>query len=202
MKIYDITQEVFSSMVYPGDPSPARHILSAVSKGDKYNLTAFSMCAHNGTHIDAPSHFIDGAGGIDRVAPERFVGAAAVVTHSGDLNASDAERLLDMCEKLDTGAAKRILFRKNTVITAEAARVLAERGVYLVGVESQSVGPVDSPMEVHVILLSRGIVLLEGIRLSDVPDGIYFLSAAPILLADSDGAPCRALLIERDGFWK
>lgn len=58
MKIYDISQEVFGCQVYPGDPTPKKRVLSSMEKGDLYNLTAFSMCAHNGTHIDAPFHFM------------------------------------------------------------------------------------------------------------------------------------------------
>ena len=68
----------------------------------------------------------------------------------------------------------------------------------MLGNESQSVGPEDAPMEVHVILLSAEVVLLEGIRLSEVPEGVYFLNAAPLNLAGSDGSPCRAILIAND----
>ena len=58
MKIHDISQEVFSCAVYPGDPKPERQVLCATAEGEAYNLTAFSMCAHNGTHVDAPFHFL------------------------------------------------------------------------------------------------------------------------------------------------
>ena len=61
MKVYDISQEVFSCVVWPGDPAPIKQTLNSMDRGDLYNLTAFFMCAHNGTHIDAPSHFINGA---------------------------------------------------------------------------------------------------------------------------------------------
>ena len=61
MKIYDISQEVLGCRVYPGDPAPQKRVLSSIEAGDLYNLTAFSMCAHNGTHIDAPSHFLEDA---------------------------------------------------------------------------------------------------------------------------------------------
>jgi kynurenine formamidase len=81
-------------------------------------------------------------------------------------------------------------------VTLEAADVFAEAGIDLVGNESQTVGPIDAPMQVHLRLLSENIVLLEGIRLSDVPDGVYFLNAAPINLGGADGAPVRAILIE------
>ena len=66
----------------------------------------------------------------------------------------------------------------------------------LIGNESQTVGPEDAPMEVHKILLGADVVLLEGIRLSDVPEGVYFLNAAPLCLGGADGAPCRAILAE------
>ena len=78
MKIYDISQELFSCVVWPGDPAPARHTLNSIDNGDLYNLTAFSMCAHNGTHIDAPSHFINGAKSVDAIDLSKFIGEAFV----------------------------------------------------------------------------------------------------------------------------
>ena len=81
------------------------------------------------------------------------------------------------------------------MVTAEAARVFAASSLRLIGVESQTVGPEEAPMEVHLILLGAEKVLLEGLRLMRVPDGRYFLSALPLNLGDSDGAPCRAVLM-------
>ena len=80
-------------------------------------------------------------------------------------------------------------------ISAEAAEVFAEANVELFGNESQTVGPENAPMQVHKILLGKGIVLLEGIRLGEVPEGVYFLSAQPLSLAGADGSPCRAVLV-------
>ena len=74
--------------------------------------------------------------------------------------------------------------------------MFAEAKIDLVGNESQTVGPEDGPMPVHKVLLGANIVLLEGIRLSGVKEGVYFLSAAPLSLLDSDGAPCRAVLVK------
>jgi len=82
------------------------------------------------------------------------------------------------------------------VVREEAAQVFADAGVYLVGTESQSVGPEEAPMRVHRILLSREVVLLEGIRLDEVPSGCYLLNASPLKIAGSDGAPCRAILMD------
>ena len=194
MKIYDITQEVFSCHVYPGDPAPARGILSSTASGALYNLTAFSMCAHNGTHIDAPFHFLGEGKTVDQLELEVFVGDCYVARHQGDVTAADAKKILDQA-----GGVERILIAGEATVTAEAARIFAGSGIRLLGNESQTVGPEDGPMEVHLILLGRGIVLLEGVVLTAVPQGHYFLSAAPLNLAGSDGAPCRAFLMEKNG---
>ncbi len=192
MKLYDISQEVFSCVVYPGDPAPERKVMASTTAGDVCNLTALSMCAHNGTHIDAPFHFLGDGKTVDRLGLEPFVGACYVALHEGDVTAEDAEAILAKAE-----GAQRILIAGDATVTAEAAQVFATSGILLLGNESQTVGPADAPMQVHLILLGRGIVLLEGIVLQEVPEGHYFLSAAPLNLAGADGAPCRAYLMEK-----
>ena len=94
MKIYDISQEVFSCQIYPGDPQPDKQILSDISKVDLYNLSGFSMCAHNGTHIDAPFHFLNGGKTVEQIEMEKFIGFCYVAFHSGDLSANDAENII------------------------------------------------------------------------------------------------------------
>ena len=198
MKIYDISQEVFGCAVYPGDPKPEIKTMMQISEGAVCNLSAFSMCAHNGTHVDAPLHFIDGGKSIDRVALDRFVGYAYVAEHEGDILAADAERILEKAAERDARAAERILVKGRAVMTAEAARVFAEKKIKLFGNESQTVGPENAPMEVHLIMLGAEIVLLEGIRLADAEEGVYLLHAAPLNLGGAEGAPCRATLISPD----
>ena len=195
MKIYDISQEVFGCAVYPGDPKPEKEITMQISEGAVCNLSAFSMCAHNGTHVDAPLHFIDGGKSIDLVALDRFIGYAYVAAHEGDILAADAERILEKAAERDARAAERILVKGRAVMTAEAAGVFAEKGIKLFGNESQTVGPENAPMEVHLIMLGAEIVLLEGIRLADVEEGVYLLHAAPLNLGGAEGAPCRATLV-------
>ena len=198
MKIYDISQEVFSCAVYPGDPHPEREIKLKISDGAVCNLSAFSMCAHNGTHADAPLHFIDGGKSVDRVDLDRFIGYAYVAAHEGPVLAEDAERILKAAAALDPRAAERILVKGRAVVTAEAARVFARKGIKLFGNESQTVGPENAPMEVHLIMLGAEVVLLEGIRLADVEEGVYLLHAAPLNLGGAEGAPCRATLISME----
>jgi len=190
MKIYDISQEIFSCAVYPGDPKPEKQVLSATDSGALYNLTAFSMCAHNGTHVDAPFHFLGEGKPVDQMDLSVFVGDCYVARHTGDVTARDAQAILDKA------GTKRILIAGDATVTAEAAEAFAASGICLLGNESQTVGPKDGPMQVHLILLKKGIALLEGIVLADVPEGSYFLSAAPLNLGGSDGAPCRAYLID------
>ena len=99
MKIYDISQEVFSCQVYPSDPKPEKKILKSMEKGEVYNLTAFDMCAHNGTHIDAPFHFIKDGKTVDEICLEAVVGMAYVAEHNGIVTADDAEKILKKSEK-------------------------------------------------------------------------------------------------------
>ena len=195
MKVYDISQEVFGCAVYPGDPKPEKEAMLKIGDGALYNLSAFRMCAHNGTHVDAPLHFLDSGKSIDRVDLDRFVGYAYVAAHEGPLLAEDAERILKTAGKADPRAAERILVKGKATVTAEAARVFAARGIKLFGNESQTVGPENAPMEVHLIMLGAEIVLLEGIRLADVEEGVYLLHAAPLNLGGAEGAPCRATLV-------
>lgn len=192
MKIYDISQEVFSCKVYPGDPKPEKQILCATEKGDMYNLTAFSMCAHNGTHMDAPRHFISDGKTVEQMTLDTFVGDCYVARHNGEVTRAAAIAIL---QKAD--GVLRILIAGEAVVTEEAAAVFADAGICLIGNESQTVGPENAPMQVHKILLGKDIALLEGVVLTDVPEGHYFLSAAPLCLAGADGAPCRAYLIDR-----
>lgn len=193
--IYDISQEVFSCIVFPGDPSPVGKRMLSIEAGDVCNLTELTMCAHNGTHVDAPYHFIDDGKTIDEMPLDAFVGDCYVVHHTGDVTREDAENILE--KAVASSAGQRILIGGKATVTAEAAKVFAKAKIKLIGNESQTVGPENAPKEVHMILLGQEIVLLEGIVLKDVPEGKYLLNAAPLNLGGCDGAPCRAILIER-----
>ena len=192
--IIDISQEVFSCNIYPGDPEPEKFVLESMENGEVYNLSAFSMCAHNGTHIDAPYHFIKNGKTIDELELDTLVGVCYVKRHNGEVTAQDAKKILEQAK--EQGAKDRILIAGSAVVTAEAAEVFADSKIKLIGNESQSVGPEDAPMAVHLILLQAGVVLLEGLVLTGVEEGKYMLFAAPINLGGFEGAPCRAILIK------
>ncbi|MBO2517704.1 MAG: cyclase [Clostridiales bacterium] len=192
--IYDITQPLFECAVFPGDEPPVRNIVMSIEKGDICNLTTLSMCAHNGTHVDAPYHFIRDGKAVDEVPLETWIGPAYVTEHEGNVTAADAETMLKKAAAVSAAAAKRILIKGNATMTEAGARVFAGAGIDLIGNESQTFGPAEAPAAVHRILLGAGIVLLEGIRLGHVPEGAYLLNCAPLNLTGADGAPCRATL--------
>lgn len=198
MKMYDISQEVFGCEVFPGDPAPEKEVLQSIEKGEVCNLTAFRMCAHNGTHVDAPFHFLKDGKRIDEIPLEAFVGLSYVAEARGLVTERDAEKILAKAKKENAEAAKRILIKGDAVVSLEAAKVFASSGLLLLGNESQTVGPEEAPMAVHLALLGKGVVLLEGIRLKEVPEGVYLLNAAPLNLSGADGAPCRAILMDFD----
>lgn len=191
MKIYDITQELFSGKVFPGDPAPSYERILKISEGAPCNLTSFTMGAHNATHIDSPYHFYDSGKTMEKVELSKCVGLCTVIELYEGYTEEDVIKVLK-------NSQKRLLIKGSGVVTLELAKLFNKYEIVLVGVESQSVGPADGPMAVHLELLGREVVLLEGLVLSEVSVGEYFLSAAPIKLGESDGAPCRAILIDFD----
>ena len=192
MKFYDITQEMFSSHVYPGDKAPAFRRISDMADGKICNITEIEQNAHNGTHVDAPRHFIRDGITIEQIPLETLIGDCTVHTFDHEaVSADDIRSLKGMC-------APRLLMKGNCWLDRGAAVALQEMGILLVGVECQSMAEEKAPAAVHVEVLSRGIIGLEGLVLTDVPDGDYFLFAAPVKLGGSDGAPCRAVLMTKE----
>ncbi len=194
--IYDISQELFSCCVFPGDPAPEKQRLLSLERGDVCNLTALSLCAHNGTHVDAPFHFLRDGKTVDQMGLEPFVGPCCLVRHEGAVTERDARRMLAFA--VACGAPERLLIAGKATVTEAAAHVFAEAKLLLLGNESQTVGPEDAPRAVHLLLLGAGMVLLEGVVLAGLAEGRYFLSAAPLNLGGCDGAPCRAWLMDED----
>ena len=181
MKIVDITQEVFSCQVFPGNPAPAYERIKDMGKGDICTVTAFSMCAHNGTHVDAPAHFIADGKTVDQMDLSDLVGPCVVLDEEDWVN-----RIPEGC--------RRIVLKTWKELTLEEARMVLEKGVRLVALQNQRIGDT----EVHQLVLGAGLVPLEGVRVDHVPAGPAFLAAQPLNLAGAEGAPCRALLLYED----
>ncbi len=211
MRIYDISVPIRpgETPTYPGDPGIEVGSWSAIARGDRANVSVLNFGAHTGTHIDAPSHFIEGAPGISELPLDALVGDVRVVEIPGDVMAIEAEHVassgLEWFERVLfktrnstfwAGAAGR--FREDfTYITPGGARALVERGVRLVGIDYLSVEKFKSEdFETHRTLLARGVVILEGLDLSGVAAGTYELLCLPLKVAggSGDGAPARAIL--------
>jgi arylformamidase len=211
MKIYDVSVPISEDTpVFEGDPKIRIDICLELSKGDPANLTAISMCAHTGTHVDAPNHFIDGAGRVEDIELEKLIGDCRVVEIPPDAlsvttdhleHALGCERVLFKTRNSAFWSNPEQGFRKDfTYIEPEAAQVLADSGVKLVGIDYLSVEQFGSEgFPTHLALLRKEIVIVEGLDLSAVPPGDYELFCLPLRLrgGKGDGAPARVLLRKR-----
>jgi arylformamidase len=199
--IHDVSVPVDGSTpIWEGDPAFHIERVVAIADGGPANVSRISCGVHTGTHVDAPLHFIEGAGGIETIDLAALLGPAVVVdarSVEGDIDAADLERI-------GLPDSERILFRTRNselwdgrpftmdfvAIAPDAAAVLVERGVRVVGVDYLSVG---SP-ETHRILLGARILCIEGLDLRGIEPGSYELFCGPLKLTGSDGAPARVLL--------
>jgi arylformamidase len=208
MAIYDATVSLRPGMpTWDGEPGPEYHPIKQIGvDGEPAQVSLLTIGTHCGTHIDAPSHFIPGAGGIDTLPLEALVGPCRVaevlsgpLIQPGDLEAvaPDARRLL---LKTRSGAFwDEPAFRRDFVALAPAAADwLVAHDVRLVGIDYLSVDPYDAePAAAHLTLLGAGVVVLEGLDLRTVPSGWYDLAALPLKLTGADGAPARVVLRSR-----
>ncbi len=187
----DVSRELFSTPVYPGDPVPRRDIVRRMSMGDACNLSGFYACCHNATHVDAPRHFIEDGKTIDQMDLSAFMGRCTVIEAEGIITGADMDKILPECEKM-------ILFKGEgkAFLSASAAFVLQDAGVTLIGTDAQSVEHGDDTFPAHKQLLGAEIVLLEGLDLSGVEPGNYRLTALPLFLEGAEASPVRAVLMQ------
>lgn len=202
---HDVSVPLHAGMVhYPGNPPLQLDFVQDLERGDPENLSQLSLSVHTGTHVDAPIHFIRNAPGIDRLPIEILIGAARVI------DVPDAEALTARhLTPHEIAAGERILLRTRnsqrcwnsdefvvdySYLSVDAAELLAEKPVRLIGIDYLSIGRGETNPEVHRILLGAGIVILEGLDLSQVSAGCHDLICLPLRLVGRDGSPARALL--------
>src|SRR5262245_49553497 len=208
MRIDDVTVALSSEVpVFPGAPPFVLEGPSRIEDGDPYTLSRLVLGSHCGTHVDAPAHFIAGGATVDELPLEILMGKARVVELVGadeirreDLEAldlSDDLRLL-LKTRMSGQLQKRVFQEDYTYLAPEAAEYLAQIGIKLVGIDYLSIekfGSVDYPA--HRALLGAGVVIVEGLDLSDVEPGEYEMACLPLRVAGGDGAPARVLLRTR-----
>jgi len=201
------TLDPATTPVYQGDAPMKFDFLKDMRKGDKLTLSVYSMGAHSGTHIDAPMHFVAGGAPIDQLALNPLIGAARVIEIPDSVQAIDAAEL----NRHDWKSAQRVLFRTRSTlrgwmdsstfhrdfayIAPDAAQLLADAGVVLVGVDYISAEQFGAPApRTHQILLGHGIPIVEGLDLRPVVSGDYDLIVLPLKVRGHEGAPARAIL--------
>lgn len=210
MPFYDITVPLTNDMpTYPGDPGIQVSACASLANGDSANVTHLNFGAHTGTHVDAPSHFIEGASKVETMDLEALIGRARVIEVSPGSLSIGLDLIAESCTPNDT----RVLFKTRnsqfwkdtnqefrkdfTYLEFEAAEELVKLGVRLVGIDYLSIEQFgQSDHSTHLALLSKGIVILEGLNLDGVPAGEYELICLPLRVSSGkgDGAPARAVL--------
>ena len=211
MKIYDLSLTITPSLpVWPGDPPIVRERISKMEEGENNNVSRLEMSVHAGTHVDAPYHFLKEGNTIEQLPLDVLVGPAQVVEIPNEVKQIDA----DVIHRSGFApGAERVLFKTSNsrywseqplkfetefvALSEDGAEYLVQQGVRLVGIDYLSIAPFKHSTPTHRVLLKAGVVVLEGADLSQVPAGIYELCCLPLKLGGSDGAPTRAILIER-----
>jgi arylformamidase len=204
----DVSVPIRTGMVhYPGNPPVVIDFVRDLRRGDPETLSQLSLSVHTGTHLDAPMHFIPNAPGIDRLPIDTLIGAARIIDVP-DAEAITAEQLA----RHQIAAGERILVRTRnsqrcwnsdqfvadySYLSLDAAKLLADKRVRLIGVDYLSVGRGETNPEVHRTLLGAGIVIVEGLDLSQVSAGWQDLICLPLRLVDRDGSPARVLVRPR-----
>ena len=211
MRILDISLPVSPSLpVWPGDPAIVLEPISSIESGAEYNLTKLNSSVHIGTHVDAPLHFLSDGRSVDQLPLDVLTGLCYVVQLPDGVDAITAEvldgiplaegttRILFGTRNSHGWASGETEFQPDFVaITEDGAEWLVARGIQLVGVDYLSVAPYEDTVPTHRVLLQAGIIVVEGLNLSQVPRGFYDLYCLPLKLVDVEGAPARAILVSR-----
>jgi len=208
MRIYDVSVGISPQMpVWPGDPPVSLKRVSEIAKGANANVSRLECGVHIGTHVDAPSHFIDGAPDVETLSMKVLNGRAYVVDlpEADVLDAETLEeagipprtrRLLFKSRNSEFWPSEGSEFRTDFVgVDRSGAEWLVKKGVQLVGIDYLSIAPYKQSRPTHRVLLNAGVVVIEGLDLSQVSRGRYTLHCLPLKLMGSDGAPARAILV-------
>jgi arylformamidase len=208
MRTYDITLTISPEMiVWPGDPKVDIKRISSIDSGDNANVSQISMSCHTGTHVDAPDHFMNNGKTVESLSLDLLIGRAYVL-YLPDVNLITASvlmdadipprtrRLLFKTRNSDFWASGNKEFQTEFVgLSVDAAELLVDRNVKVVGIDYLSIAPYKQGKPVHTILLDAGVVVIEGLDLSRVSQGRYTLHCLPLKLGGADGAPTRAILV-------
>lgn len=208
MHIYDISLMISPNMpTWPGDPNLILERVKKIEDGSHSNVSRLELSVHTGTHVDAPYHFLAKGKTVDTLSLNHLTGRV-YISYLPEVEQITGEvleraeipprtrRILFKTRNSEIWARHELAFQTDFVaITPDGAEFLVKRGIKLVGVDYLSVAPFGESLLTHKILLDAGVIIVEGVDLSQVPPGRYTLYCLPLKLAGSDGAPARAILI-------
>ena len=210
MLIYDISLTISPTMpIWPGDPAVEITQTSSIDQGANANVSRLNFGLHTGTHVDAPHHFLNDHRTIESLSLDLLTGPCYVLRLDDEISAitadaleaakppADASRLLFRTRNSALWAAGVTQFQTDFVaVTLDGAEWLVRHGIKLVGVDYLSVAPYKQSRPTHETLLKAGVVILEGVNLSQVEQGFYDLYCLPLKVAGADGAPARTILVQ------
>lgn len=210
MQIIDVSLTLSNDIpVWEGDPKVVLEKIQKIEDGAEANVSKLSMCVHTGTHIDAPVHFVHGGKSVDSIHLQELIGPCFVLELPQDVDLITREvvdhhfippgvsRLLFKTQNSQRWALGPQVFEKDFVaLSSDAAMLLVEKGIKVVGIDYLSIAPFDKSKPTHEILLKNGIIVIEGMDLRQVTTGYYTLICLPLKLLGADGAPCRVALID------
>lgn len=204
MQIYDVSVPISPEMpVYPGDPKIDIHLRESIAKGGVCNVSSISLGSHTGTHIDPPYHFIETGIKVDQIPLNLLIGR----THVVEIPSAKIDK--NVLKEIDLGDCVRLIFKtrnsylwsnKNFVtdyvyVTPDAAEILVESGIKLVGIDYLSIEQYGSTnYQTHKTLLGNGVIIIEGLNLAEVEAGDYEMICLPLKIENADGAPARVIL--------
>ena len=207
MRLIDVTVGLWPGMpTYANRPGPTREVVHAIADGHRSNSSTFRLGSHDGTHVDAPLHFLRDGAPVEQLPLDALVGPGRVYEWVGAGHVTAA-----VLAALDwPPGTKRVLFKTRNsarwdeptyyedyvAVAPDAARWLVDRGVRLVGIDYLSIEAYDpaGAAPTHTTLLGAGVVVVEGLDLRGVAPGAYTLMCLPLKLLGADGAPARVLL--------
>lgn len=211
-RVIDISLPIAPGLFgWPGDPPLELERVARLEDGDGANVSRIAASVHLGTHVDAPRHFLAEGAGAEALDLDALVGPALLLDVPGGPILGPAALAAALEEAGEEGCPERLLLRTENAtrrargeelfpdfcaLSAEAAAWLAARGARLVGIDGPSVAPLADLEGPHRALLAAGVVIVEGLRLEQVPAGCYTLCCLPLPLVGADGAPARAVLLE------
>lgn len=208
MRTYDISLTIFPNLpVWPGDSPPQFKHLKRLEQGADANVSEITINVHSGTHVDAPAHFLPKGKTVDQLLLKALTGRAFVL-HLPNVDLITAKIL---SETFIPPRTRRILFKTRNseywakqdftfhsdyvALSPDGAEFLVNRGIKLVGIDYLSISPYGDTVQTHRILLESGVVIVEGLDLSQISGGRYTLFCLPLKLAGLEASPARAILI-------